>query len=288
MRWVKPCKCKGSMEFAHEVCLLQYIATKNEQNPSCPHCRVQYVLVYPENKVYYALGTIDRLFSKLVPHFLVMGVSLSAVFLSSIYGVYALLSIGGQEAEQWLANQVWGWQVWVGLPFVPVLLICSRIEAVDSLMPLIPIWLLDIKQLCFSWPPNIVTCAVAIPWIRYFYNVGYKFLEEMIMIPVLMANNISQNDPEVQRELAVRELRSKSTIDLPKFFVGALAMPALASTAGWILGLSRFARNILPSYFLRSITGGFIFIFLKDCAAMYYRYSGVYFRQKKQIVNYME
>lgn len=50
--WVRPCNCKGTSEWVHQLCLLRWVDEKQKGNPlgevSCPQCNTKYIIVYPD------------------------------------------------------------------------------------------------------------------------------------------------------------------------------------------------------------------------------------------------
>ncbi|KAJ1503840.1 hypothetical protein HMI54_007739 [Coelomomyces lativittatus] len=178
-----------------------------------------------------------------------MGLGLSGIFVSSIYGVYALLSMSGKEAEKWLEHPEWGWRVWCGLPLLPWIFIATRIEVFDQFLPLLPLWLLDIRSFQLTWPPSPTTFIILLPWVRHLYNRAYLSLTEKVLIPLVIdapsssssssssSSNTSSSDSLSQEERtasqlqALAEIQSTERLDIARHVVGALAIPGRLSSS---------------------------------------------------------
>jgi hypothetical protein len=166
-RWVKPCKCKGSLGYLHEACLLKYIASKDTSIPQCPQCQTPYRMVSPVGFTLKWMMWGDKLIHFLVPYTLLAGSGLVTLMIASAYGAYALVTLSGAEAETWLMNPEWGWRVWMGLPLIPLGLIGSRLTFLDHVLPVLPLWIMEAKSFQLHWPPTPSTSLLLLPWIRY-------------------------------------------------------------------------------------------------------------------------
>ncbi|ORZ32828.1 hypothetical protein BCR44DRAFT_121729 [Catenaria anguillulae PL171] len=274
-RWVKPCKCKGSLGYVHEPCLLRFIASKENASgrPACPQCHTPYRILSPASPALYALYKLDMACAAAVPYFLLAGGGISVLFLSTTYGVYALLSVAGEDAEAWLADPEWGWRVWAGLPLVFPVLVLARTEYLDNILPLVPLWLLDFKHITAPaaltsslsvsssspstlvawWPPSPATAMVLLPWLRFAWNAMYKQLSEAVLLPIalhpgplsgtpsLSSATATSGDAESPDALAARteqarvDLRMSERTELGRLLVGAALVPAVASGVGYLL-----------------------------------------------------
>ncbi|KAI9179435.1 hypothetical protein H9P43_004757 [Blastocladiella emersonii ATCC 22665] len=298
-RWVKPCKCKGSLGYTHEPCLLKFITSKDQDHPRCPQCQTPYRILSPANTALYFMYKVDNMLSASVPYVLFTGAGLAGLFLSTTYGVYALLTVAGPDAEEWLSNPEWGWRVWAGLPLIPVVLIFSRLEALDNVLPLLPLWLLNIKEVNLDWPPSPVATMVMLPWVRYVYSHAHKAFSESLLLPLLLDDEKDHLAPEslsatdrdaalARREQARIDLRLSERTDLGRLVVGALLAPALSASTGWLLAkvVPGFTK-VAPTTFMRTVLGGCAFIACKDAVRLYYRYQKVLVSRRKRVVNYI-
>ncbi|KNE66607.1 hypothetical protein AMAG_11725 [Allomyces macrogynus ATCC 38327] len=308
-RWVKPCKCRGSLGFTHESCLLRFISSKGDaMQPCCPQCQTPYRLISPVPASLVWLRRADSLIGKAVPYVIMLGAGLSAIFVSTTYGVYVLMAMGGDEADKWLADPEWGWRVWAGLPLIPVGLVVSRLDSLDRVLPLVPLWLLDAKGITVSWPPSPVTAMVVLPWLRAAYKSLRRTITETILLPILLERDPAEEamhnetdlgkpaDPAVdaeaeraRREQALVDLRLANKRDMMRMSVDAIVFPAVAAQVGralaaWVPGFKR----VFPTTLLQSLVGGVAVVVAKDVIGLRYRYLKLSAARRKRVVNYIE
>ncbi|KAJ3365601.1 hypothetical protein GGF32_008734 [Allomyces javanicus] len=308
-RWVKPCKCRGSLGFTHESCLLRFISSKGDtEPPCCPQCQTPYRLISPAPASLVWLRRADALIGKAVPYAIMLGAGLSAIFVSTTYGVYVLMAMGGDEADKWLADPEWGWRVWAGLPLIPVGLVVSRLDSLDRVLPLVPLWLLDAKGITVSWPPSPVTAMVVLPWLRAVYKSLRRTLTESVLLPILLERDPAEEErhnetdlgkpaePAVdaeaeraRREQALADLRLANKRDMMRMSVDAIVFPAVAAHVGralaaWVPGFKR----VFPTILLQSLVGGVAVVVVKDVIGLRYRYLKLSAARRKRVVNYIE
>lgn len=50
--WVRPCRCRGSTKWVHQVCLQRWVDEKQRGNSTarvaCPQCNAEYLIVFPK------------------------------------------------------------------------------------------------------------------------------------------------------------------------------------------------------------------------------------------------
>ena len=50
--WVKPCRCRGTTKWVHQLCLQRWIDEKQRGNSTadvaCPQCNTKYLIIFPE------------------------------------------------------------------------------------------------------------------------------------------------------------------------------------------------------------------------------------------------
>jgi hypothetical protein len=74
----------------------------------------------------------------------------------------------------------WGWRLRVGLPLIPIVLVLSRSNIADSVLPILPIVFFatqsgEHERLDLStWPPSAAMTLAALPYLRGFYNEVYE------------------------------------------------------------------------------------------------------------------
>lgn len=50
-KWLQPCQCRGTTKWVHQICLEDWIDSKQLGNSrtsvSCPQCNTEYIIVFP-------------------------------------------------------------------------------------------------------------------------------------------------------------------------------------------------------------------------------------------------
>ena len=50
--WVRPCRCRGTTKWVHQMCLQRWIDEKQRGNSNakvaCPQCNTEYLIVFPK------------------------------------------------------------------------------------------------------------------------------------------------------------------------------------------------------------------------------------------------
>ncbi|KAF9189488.1 hypothetical protein BGZ51_009524 [Haplosporangium sp. Z 767] len=224
---------------------------------------------------------------------------------------YAVLTVcGTEEGEKLLGSpNPWGWRVWTGLPFIPVILIFSRTKLIDSFMPLIPLLIVGNDQLQVNFPPNPALTLSVMPWIRMAYN---SFWAEMVsrletrwrrqqitgsgVARLGMNASISNTDIYPLTAAATQagngnpeeEISFFDRKDLGRTIVGALLMPAISSICGSLLGHFSFVRTRIPDNFHRNILGGCLFVVVKDLAGLFGTYQQMKRKRIRRVREYSE
>lgn len=59
--WVRPCRCKGTTKWVHQLCLQRWIDEKQKGKSTakvaCPQCNTEYIIVFPKLGNELALAT---------------------------------------------------------------------------------------------------------------------------------------------------------------------------------------------------------------------------------------
>ncbi|KAF2268017.1 hypothetical protein CC78DRAFT_530413 [Lojkania enalia] len=206
--WRSPCPC---VLVAHEKCLLDWIADMEapsgrrraggrEGRIQCPQCKSEIRLERPRSLVVDLIRLVERGTGMMIlPGFIVV-VSTAAYSTASILGTQTIYQIfGARDAVEILrplyeppdALEDWSiiralrhlrqhWRLDIGLPLIPTVLIASRSEVADSVMPFLPLIFFvssggpqdDVLQ--FSWPPSAAFTVAALPFVRAMYNLYYE------------------------------------------------------------------------------------------------------------------
>ena len=240
-----PCHCIGSTKYCHQRCLLKWLNESNHN--TCPSCGFRYIIIEPKNRTLSMMNLVDSFLTSVSYPMAFVGMTFSAITLSTTYGIYAFVSFLGHEHAEKLLEESWTPSGWIGIASIPWLLLISRFPKVNSLLVLFPPLLLSGKSIQFKSPAAIL---VSIPIIRLIYNTFTKWVYDM--------------DALYYRDSGYANANETKT-DLVRFLVGALAFPAIASLAGSLVGLLPWLKHADP--FHRNLLGGSLFIIMKDASA---------------------
>lgn len=72
--WVRPCRCKGTTKWVHQLCLQRWIDEKQKgkstSKVACPQCNTEYIIVFPklgnyvENKTKHFNNEVNNVLRK--------------------------------------------------------------------------------------------------------------------------------------------------------------------------------------------------------------------------------
>lgn len=130
--WLHPCQCSGSTKWVHESCLYRWIDEKQNGNSrtkvTCMQCRVEYIIVFPKvSRVATVLERIQNFIRQCCP-FLAASAFLGSVYWTAVtYGGITVIQVFGQQRGMELMEKGDPVFLLVGLPFIPVALILSRL-----------------------------------------------------------------------------------------------------------------------------------------------------------------
>ncbi|TPX55946.1 hypothetical protein PhCBS80983_g04917 [Powellomyces hirtus] len=298
--WVRPCKCKNSLKYAHETCLLRWITEK--QGPltpdvRCPACGHTYVLAESRDVLLSALTLVDKTVAAVVPYVTLAGVSLAFYIVSTTYGAYAVMTMCGPDVgERVLSENNWGWRTWVGLPMIPISLICSRLTAADAALPLLPFLVLGNDHIRLSFPPSPALTVCILPWARLAYNAVWDKLAPLVDrfftrkarkqgLEGGMSGGAEQvEDPPVEDGEEEYPLARR---DGQRLVLGSLFLPAASQLMGTLLGTLPYLRHRLPSdAFHRNVLGGALLVLCKDMSTAVYRAHRKRQRRTRRVLDY--
>ncbi|MCJ1410152.1 hypothetical protein MMC19_004237 [Ptychographa xylographoides] len=188
--WRSPCPCALT---AHESCLLDWVADleaptsrKRTGAPAkiqCPQCKKDIVIARPRSLVVDGVGAAERVAGKLVVPGILATLAGSLFTGCWIHGLSAIYLVFGREDFKYLMgvdsgegiSAKWG----VGLPLIPVVLVLSRTQIADNILPVLPILFFatqapDVHAMDL-WPPSAAMTVATLPYVRGAYNAFYKY-----------------------------------------------------------------------------------------------------------------
>lgn len=204
--WRSPCPC---VLVAHEKCLLDWVADMEAPSSRrragrtagkilCPQCKSEIRLQRPRSLAVESVRTIERLTKLMVLPgiFFLVGTAtyttLRWIGTDTVYKVFGvedartiLQPLFTQPHESSITMHMLhhlrdNWQLDIGLPAIPTVLLLSRTRIADSFLPFLPLvffasgggvqhdGLLQVK-----WPPSAAFTVAALPYLRSIYNAYY-------------------------------------------------------------------------------------------------------------------
>ncbi|KAI1286283.1 E3 ubiquitin-protein ligase MARCHF5 [Halotydeus destructor] len=250
--WVKPCKCKGSAKWVHQLCLQRWIDEKQRANGSakvsCAQCKTEYVLMFPQSGAFvYVLEIYDKLLYAVSP-FAAATFLFGSVYCSAcVYGAVTILQVLGQDDGKMFIEATDPFMLVIGLPSIPLMLILGKLV---------------------KWEDSILRF-----WRRHYNRI--PLLGHMIGKP-----------PDSPRESADKILLGRDTFSDPlaatRMFCGALVLP----TASLLIGKYFFSN--IASNFQRTIIGGLTFIAVKGFMRIYLRQQQYVRHTRRTVCDYDE
>ncbi|KAI9224598.1 hypothetical protein BC828DRAFT_61048 [Blastocladiella britannica] len=187
-RWVKPCKCKGTLALVHEQCLLGYIASKhNDDEPTpCPNCGVNYVMQDTSSPVIRFFEALDGWLKRLAP-FYVFYVVLSFLLTPEYFEMVMPAS---------LSHWAWVTPKLQTAVYTVMTVSALRIFSIPMLVSTFlggPKATTDPVHVPFAeigfWPPSMAMAFVTIPLFMLFCNFAYTKAVEVYLLPKAIASN---------------------------------------------------------------------------------------------------
>jgi len=104
--WVKPCRCRGTTKWVHQVCLQRWVDEKQQGNAitpvRCPQCNTEYVILFPKmGPVVLVLDLLDEFVSRASP-FMAAGVVIGSVYWTAV--TFGAVTVHLVRARPWLPN----------------------------------------------------------------------------------------------------------------------------------------------------------------------------------------
>ncbi|KAJ3342558.1 hypothetical protein HDU93_001945 [Gonapodya sp. JEL0774] len=188
VRWVRPCRCTGSLRDVHERCLLKWRYTQTSSSSDsnnalkCPACKTTYKFEEPSDILLDALNSVDRSISQTTPYLALSLAFISLYIVLVSHGAYSMVAFLGPRASARILTPSGGtpsWRLWTGLPMIPAALVAARLEGFEM-------WLLAAPWICVEdvfrdvvhglqrFPPSEQGLMVMVPWARLAYRFTHK------------------------------------------------------------------------------------------------------------------
>ncbi|KAL1610240.1 hypothetical protein SLS60_001905 [Paraconiothyrium brasiliense] len=206
--WRSPCPC---VLVAHEKCLLDWVADMEAPSSRrragrtagkilCPQCKSEIRLERPQSLAVETVRTVERLTKLMVLpgiFFVVGTATYTTLRWIGTDTVYKIFGIGDarrilqplytqpdpstNSVTMHMLNHLRNnWQLDLGLPAIPAILILSRTRIADSFLPFLPLVFFASgggvqhdSLLQFTWPPSAAFTVAALPYMRSIYNSYY-------------------------------------------------------------------------------------------------------------------
>ncbi|KAI8080583.1 hypothetical protein BDF21DRAFT_339694 [Thamnidium elegans] len=255
-KWVKPCKC--TLE-AHQSCLLDWIAENQKASPTkkvrCPQCSLPYILAQNDNITLALLTVVDTLARTTAPYITVLGIGCSLLITCTTYGAFSVMALlGPRDGERLIGNpHYWTYKTWIGLPLIPVLLLSTKTQWGDAILPVAAVTLLRAtghtpNHIRFTWPMSPALTIGIIPWVRLFYKNAYRLAQRYVtknlslQDPIILSrpnnnNNrrrgsSSANISDRERNLEFDMINGRDTSGIGLSLIGVLLWPVISSGMG--------------------------------------------------------
>lgn len=189
--WRSPCPCALT---AHEACLLDWLAelesprtrrqNRGDVRLQCPQCKSKIVIARPRSYVVDLVRACERLAGKLVIPGLVFTFAGTIWAGCCAHGVYSLhLVFGSDEVHRIFdrgVDDAWSPVRNVGIPFIPIVLVCSRMSWAEGVLPAIPVLFFathnptGFEPQGTLWPPSATMTFAALPYVKSIYSALYE------------------------------------------------------------------------------------------------------------------
>ncbi|KAH9821173.1 hypothetical protein DFH28DRAFT_1092864 [Melampsora americana] len=212
-KWVKPCRCSL---VAHESCLLTWVTTYQlTHSPTtsissrlstpvtCPQCSAPYHLSQPSSHLLTIIDSFKRPYDKIVSWSALGGLLLGLTITTSSYGIWASRSfLGPIRWKNWIMKPSgeFSFSKFFQLSLVGPILLLSRTNQLDSILPFLPISLIvsnlaplgldqefnssthvKLIQLDSVFPPGPALTVCLIPWFRIAWNSIWSRFTSLIL-----------------------------------------------------------------------------------------------------------
>ncbi|XP_067132007.1 E3 ubiquitin-protein ligase MARCHF5-like isoform X1 [Centruroides vittatus] len=247
--WLQPCQCRGTTKWVHQICLEDWIDSKQSGNSrtsvSCPQCNTEYIIIFPSLGTFVQIIDLtDRLIYRICP-FVAAGVVIGSIYWTAVtYGAVTIMQVLGHKEGLSAMEQADPIFLLVGLPTIPLALIISKLTRWDDIV--LNLWRKHSSR---------------IPAIKYIFG----------------------EDNICNRERSPTERSAYSDpVSFTRLLCGALMLPTFASCTG------KLFFGYVMSNLQRTIWGGVAFLMLKGIFKLYLRQKHYVRLCQRKILNYKE
>lgn len=234
--WVRPCRCKGTTKWVHQMCLQRWIDEKQRGNSatkvSCPQCNTEYIIVFPSlGSFVYVMDVTDHVIYRVCP-FVAAGIVVGSIYWTAVtYGAVTVMQVLGHKEGLSVMEQADPLFLLIGLPTIPIFLVLSKMIH----------WEDYVLRLWRQHSPKI-------PLIKYLYPQSNRIrIMEQDRIPM---------EPQPLTD----------PISATRVLCGALMLPTIATLFGKLL------FDNVQSNLQRTLMGGIAFITIKGALKTYYKH----------------
>ncbi|ALC48752.1 CG17991 [Drosophila busckii] len=254
--WRHPCQCRGSTKWVHESCLYRWIDEKQNGNSrmkvTCMQCRVEYLIIFPQAGAFTMLLERAQDVIRQCSPFVAASAFLGSIYWTAVtFGGITVLQVLGQQRGMELIERGDPFFLLVGLPFIPVGLILSRL---------------------IRWEEALL---------RLWHN-RHNIARKLPLINWLFSSQAQARPPAAAMDL-YQPLVPDEPADFARIFCGAILLPSISMLVGNLL-YSKKAASPLQ----RTLLGGFTFIALKGILKIYMRQRQYLHKSRRHIVDYTE
>lgn len=258
-KWVRPCTCKGSLEYVHEACFKLLIL--HSRSMKCAHCKTKFKIVI---KDYYYIKVYEALTS------FCLGFLLSLSFLVVCICIYIFLflygaaliytNLGRQAIEKLIYRDTLNGQefnfsgmarILIGFPLCPISLLFTRPYTSLIIVPIILFIL--IIEINYIRVHNVVIALL--PFLYLFYRLTIDIIKEKII-------------PNSQSYFTERVYTINSFFAQFPFPAKSGLIALFIPFAGSIVGYFLFSNM----HYLSTVLGAFVIFIIFDSSKILYLY----------------
>lgn len=246
--WVRPCRCRGTNRWVHQMCLQRWIDEKQRGNSmakvSCPQCNTEYWIIFPKlGPLVYVMDVVDRVIYKLCP-FVAGGIFIGSVYWTAVtYGAVTVMQVLGHKEGLNVMERADPLFLLIGLPMIPVSLILSKM----------------------------------VRWEDFILKLWRKYSSKLPLISYLFPT-----DPSTQHRIPADTAPLSDPISATRILCGALILPTIATIVGKLM----FGQ--VESNFQRTLLGGIAFVAIKGVLKIYFKQQQYVRQAQRRIMDFDE